>query len=171
MRTRMISIGGRACDPRISQRPTSIRPGRTGAWAVGPPVCGTETDGIGRHRLMPILSFRATESSSTRSAGGSTHHGVRTRLRTLAMDTDTAVTVTAVTITAVSATLVTSGPDTVRDTQLVVASPDPLDTPTALAEELSADFAVAEPSAVAASAAAAAASAVAAVEASAVVEV
>jgi hypothetical protein len=77
----------------------------------------------------------------------------------------------------VSATLVTSGPDTVRDTQLVVASPDPLDTPTALAEELSADLAVAEPSAVAASAAAALAvaavedSAVAAVEASAVVEV
>ena len=83
---------------------------------------------------MPKLSFRATESSSTRSAGVSTHHGVRMKLRTLAMDAVTAVTVTAGTVTVVLATLATSGPDTVRDTQLVVASPDPLDTPTALAE-------------------------------------
>src|ERR1019366_10311415 len=144
----------------------SIRPGRTGAWAVGPPVCGTETGGIGPQRLMPILSFRATESSSTRSAGVSTHHGVRMRLRTLAMDM-----VTAVTVTAVSATRGTSARDTIRGTPPGVASPRPLGTRTALVEAVSADLAVAEPSAVAVSAAAAEASAVAAGEVSAVVGV
>ncbi len=146
-------------------------PGVTPARAVGPPVYGTGTDGIGPRHSMPILSSQATASSTTRSAGVSTHPGMRMRLRTLGTDTVTVVTVTVVTV--VPASIVTSARDTVRDSPLVAAPPGLLDTRTALAEELWADLAVAELTVVEVSAAGASAAAEvsAAPEASAVAEV
>ncbi len=86
------------------------------------------TDGIGTLRLTPIRSFRMMASSSIRSAGASTHHGMRMELRTL--DTDTAGSAMVATATAVSATVDISGRDTIRATQPVAALPGPLHTRT-----------------------------------------
>jgi hypothetical protein len=90
------------------------------------------------------------------------------RLRTLAMDTATAVTVTVA-----SATVVTSGRDTIRLMPLTVASRGWEDTRTALVEEVSGDIAVGQDSVAAASAAVEASAVVvaSAVEASAMLEV
>jgi hypothetical protein len=136
-------------------------PGRMGERAVGPPVCGAGTDGIGINRLMPILSFRMTGSSSTRSAGVFTRPGVRMRPRTLAMDTAMAVTAM---VTVVAVILARA---TVRHTPPVLAAPDRLDMRTTFVVELSAVLAVAEPSGAAAEVSATVASG----EASAMVEV
>src|SRR5579859_2177684 len=135
----MISIGGQACDPRTWRRPTLMRPEPTGVVSVGPRPHSTGTDGIGTLRLMPIRSSPTMESSSIRSAGGSTRRGMHMGLRTLAT-----VTASVATVTVVSATLVTSGRDTDRDTPLVVAPLGRLDTRTALVEAVSADSAVRE---------------------------
>jgi hypothetical protein len=89
--------------------------------------------------LMPIRSSPTTESSSIRSAGGSTRRGMHMGLRTLAT-----VTASVATVTVVSATLVTSDRDTDRDTPLVVALLGRSDTRTALVEAVSADLAVRE---------------------------
>jgi chromate transporter len=99
---------------------------------------------LGPPGLMPILSFRATESSTTRSAGVSTRRGSRLTLPTLVMAS--AMVATAVTTAmAVSATTVASGRDTVRCMPLTAVSPEGLPgTRTTLAEALSADLAVAE---------------------------
>ena len=142
-----------------------MRPARTGASAVGPPVCGTGADGIGIHRSTPIPSFRTTGFSSTRSAGVSTRRGVRLRRRTLAMGSATAA-------TAMVTAGVTSARDTVRRTPPGAAALDPLDTRTAFAGELWAGLAVAELSVAAALAEpeASAVAAVSAAEALAVVE-
>jgi hypothetical protein len=99
----------RNCEEKVSYKTVAMPSGLLG-WSLSP---GTATDGIGTPGLMPILSFRATESSTTRSAGVSTRRGSRLTLLTLVMAS--AMVATAVTTAmAVSATTVASGRDTVR---------------------------------------------------------
>lgn len=122
-----------------------MRQGPTGAESVGPQLHSTATDGIGTRRLMPIRSSPTMESSSIRSAGGSTRRGMRMGLRTLAT-----VTAMVAMVTVASATLVTSDRDTDHHIPLVVAPLRRLDTRITFEEAVSADSAVVAVSAVSA---------------------
>jgi len=114
-----------------------MRPGLMVVESVGPRPHSTATDGIGTLRLMPIRSSPTMESSSIRSAGGSTRPGMHMELRTLAT-----VTASVATVTVVSGTFVTLVRDTDRDTPLVVAPLGRLDTRITFEEAASADSAV-----------------------------
>src|ERR1700730_14413438 len=70
-------IAGRVCVPRTWQKPTRTSPGRMSSaeWV------GTATDGIGTRGLALKIPFRATESSTARSAGDSIRQALRMRHR------------------------------------------------------------------------------------------